>query len=42
MQRDVPWQRHAGYKGKGVTGCSVMFCGRETLDTKEKVRQDAA
>ena len=42
MQRDVPWQRHAGYKGKGETGCSVMFCGRETLDTKEKVRQDAA
>ena len=34
--------RHTGHKGKGETGCSMMFHGRDTLDTKEKVRQDAA
>ena len=37
MQYDVPWQRHTGHKGKGETGCSMKFCGRDTLNTK--VRQ---
>ena len=38
MQYDVPWQRHTGHKGKGETGCSLMFCGRDMLDTEEKLR----